>query len=416
MTRLFSTLAFLLALISSHAYGQNVLITELAKVTDKEWRVTYKSLTPVNSITFAITLDDSRSKRWLISDSQFELIHLSGRDIVTRKDNQLFSEVSFTLTPSYIHLPKYYSPFSRFSDGGILVHSARFFACPNLCTGFENAWYFELTVNPNERIILNGQQHQGRVRWWDKNDGTKIYVGNNAITEHPSFYSIIDQGLDEKLQGLLLEFFPKMMAHLSQKFSPLATKPMLFASFERIDDGRRGRQGGVLPNQVFMHWYGKEQRIKNRYEVLWFYAHEAAHLYQGEHKQFSGDQSLAWIHEGHADMLAHELLATLLPETSSYLNKRRIQAEQRCQAAISMDPLATLAQQGRYDALYDCGFSFYWFIKQKSDNDELAYVFWSNFVSNLESANKLDIDVFLMTAKPFLNERDYLALTKKVTN
>lgn len=395
-------------------FSQEVLITELSKSANGQWQVAYKSLSPVTSITFAITKDDSRAERWQLNNPQFELLHIGGRDIVTRKDNQPFSEVSFKLTSSYIHLPKYYAPFARFSDGGLLLHSARFFACPNLCTGLENAWYFELTVNRDEHIVLNGKQHQGQVRWWDKNDGTKVYIGANSITEQPSFYSVIDQGLDTQVSTLLLEFFPKMMTHLSMQFGALPTKPMLFASFEYIDDGRSGRQGGVLPNQVFMHWYGKEQTFNNIYEVLWFYAHEAGHLYQGELKQFSGEQSLAWIHEGHADMLAYELLSELLPESQSYLNKRQQQAENRCQRALTDNSLSELAALGRYQGLYDCGFSFYWFIKQKSGNKQLAYQFWRDFVTKLKQGEQLTAETFLLTAQGYLSEQDYVLLAARI--
>ena len=46
--------------------------------------------------------------------------------------------VKFTLTPTYRHLSKDYAPFSPFSDGGLLFHSGRFFACADECADSDN--------------------------------------------------------------------------------------------------------------------------------------------------------------------------------------------------------------------------------------------------------------------------------------
>ena len=59
---------------------------------------------------------------------------------------------------------------------------------------------------------------------------------------------------------------------------------MLYVSYDASHPKGRGRQGGVLPDQVFIHFYGgkwPEEMEKPGFadELAWHFAHEAAHLY-----------------------------------------------------------------------------------------------------------------------------------------
>ncbi len=95
-----------------------------------------------------------------------------------------------------------------------------------------------------------------------------------------------------------------MMVYFSEKLGKLKSKPTLFASYSDDNNGSYGNQGGTLPNQVFMHWYGKKAiAYLNEFQVSWFFAHEIAHVSTGEAKNISAiDQQ--WSHEGDEEDMA----------------------------------------------------------------------------------------------------------------
>ena len=221
---LFSTL------LSIAVSAKQVLTTNIEKLDNGQWTVEYISHKPLRSISFVTAQDNSRSERWALITEGFKLQRLNNTDIITRFDGQFFTNVKFKLTPTYTHLPKYYAPFSPFSDGGMLIHSARFFACSDLCSPLENTWYLTLTVPDGDNIVIDGELHQKKVSWWDKNDGKKVYIGQQDIVEETGFVGVIDKAITQSQGKILQQFLPSMMAWLEVRYGRLTTKPMVFAS------------------------------------------------------------------------------------------------------------------------------------------------------------------------------------------
>jgi len=87
-----------------------------------------------------ITPDTSRSARWQATAEQYVIVHEDGIDYVRREDGKAFLEISFSLTPTYTHLPLAYAPFSPYSNGGTSIHTGRFFSCAERCDEGINRW------------------------------------------------------------------------------------------------------------------------------------------------------------------------------------------------------------------------------------------------------------------------------------
>jgi len=353
-----STIIFYLTLLlTNDEVRANILITEIVKSVEGEWSVSYQSRQLINSIQFSSSPDGSRLERWEFIDEGFEFHIFNHYETIVRRDNQPFSSVKIKLTPTYTVLPKYYAPFSPFSDGSMLFHSARFFACANLCSDLNNNFYLSLLVPREDSIIVNGHTVKGQASWYDKNDGQKVFVGTISKTSHHKYNAFVDQALPTELIDTLNSKFPLFISILEQNLFPLANKPMLYASFSRTADGSFGRQGGVLTNQIFMHWYGKVVK-DNPYELLWFIAHEAVHIYQGYRDRIISEKD-AWIHEGYADFVAGQLLTKYFPASIDYVSQRTQQAKQGCINVLRSNNLRELSSTGNYQALYQCGLLFY---------------------------------------------------------
>ena len=156
-------IALAICAFSINAREKGILYTEIEKHSSSHWTVNYQSNGPINAIMFASSPDNSRLKRWQPVLSEFSVNYINGREIVKRKDGNPFTSVRIKLTPSYIHLPKSYTPFSPFSDGGMLLHSARFFACPNICSGNENLWAIAVKAPVRDSIVLDGKAYLGKT-------------------------------------------------------------------------------------------------------------------------------------------------------------------------------------------------------------------------------------------------------------
>lgn len=407
-----------LFVVSFWSQARNVLITDISQ-EQGQWFVEYTSHVPIKSIQFPFSPDKSRLKRWQILDEQFTFLSSGSSDTVIRKDSRTFKKVKFKLTPTYIHLPKAYAPFSPFSDGGLLLHTARFFACSELCSVFDNQWYLSISIDTTDNIYHGSKLYKSKVGWWDKNDGSKVYIGPQNLVHEPSYTSIIDRGLPENIQHALSKTLPQMMSMLALRYGELSEKPVLYASFGQTQGAHFGRQGGVLPKQVFMHWYGKlpEKNLKQERELLWFFAHEVAHLYQGN---LGGGlpEHLAWLHEGHAEYIAMELLREFLPDANTYAEQVLKSALQSCGQYHQEENIFSSLDQVDYRLFYQCGLLAYDLIA-KANHHQGSYkstidTLWLGLIKASAQDGFDAQKVFFEHVKAILTAEQYRELTQLI--
>ncbi len=362
-------LLLLAGLLSACTEPGQGLDTRVEKQAGGRWLVTYRSEAPMNRLAFARSPNDARSQRWTPLSPELELGFEDGTEFARRKDGQAFTEAAFVLTPSYTHLPKDYAPFQPFSDGAMLVHSGRFFACAEQCNDNIRHWQMTVTAPADEQILVNGQRFEESVSWQDGDSGRSFYLGRGQVVENGAVLAVVDPGLPAQISTQLASTFPAMMAYFQQHLGRLEQKPMLFASYGQIDDGRYGRQGGVLPGEVFMHWYGPQTLFEQpglMDDTLWFLAHEAGHIYQ-QSAMASTSPREAWIHEGHAELMALLVMEKLFPGAQARLAHRLATANEQCQAGLAGSTLAEAADQGRFQLIYSCGL-----VMQKRIHDQLG--------------------------------------------
>lgn len=389
------------------AGASNDIYTEIRK-SDQSWTVTYRTTVPVEQLAFKRNPNRSRADRWKAISAQYQIVHKRGTDLVRRLDGKLFSETTFALTPSYTPLPKEYAPFSPFSDGGMLIHSGRFFACPEVCESKHKEWQISLVAPERDTIILNGNAERGRVEWWDDKSGRKIYVGPQQPDSSELFISVIDPALPEDLKSQLHQFLPLLFTEYAKYLHQPVGKPMLFASYDASHEGGQGRQGGVLPDQIFMHWYGKntDSRTGGK-DVLWFFSHEVAHLFQGTSGQME-ESGHAWIQEGAAEYMAGLVMKSLIPETAAWVDARFSGVETPCLNGLKEASLLRAAEGGRHWLYYTCGLFIHDAIARKARdfNESVTYFdIWASFRKRVEAGETASFEVFMRSLQPFVHDR-----------
>ena len=138
--------------------------------------------------------------------------------------------------------------------------------------------------------------------------------------------------------------------------------PELYVSIDDKPEKNRhiSTQGGTLPNQVFMHFDKENARKRlakqNPYWLDWFFAHEAAHLFQQDKVgSLAGDDAAAWIHDGGADAMAALALAGRGSAELTYTLNREREAETAYAEGLTSYPLDRATAEGNFDLHYQCG-------------------------------------------------------------
>lgn len=354
-----------------------ILVTALR---GKQWQVRYDFPEAVDKLEFKFSTDDSRSRTWL-PDQGFEIVSTDRGEIARRKDGARFSTVRFRMSPVYSVLPKDYAPFSPFGDGGMLFHTGRFFACQDRCPD-DASWSMYLWAAPEDRIILNGKALKAQAQWIDRDDGRSVYVGNSAPQQTDNFIAVLDSALPERIRNQLLAELPEFMRLFSGKLGALSTRPMLFVSYDASHPNGWGRQGGVLPSQVFIHFYGSKWPAEMEKpgfadDLAWHFAHEAAHLYQRHTSTSPGDD---WITEGSAEAFAAMALSA---DAGTYVKSAEEDARGKCQEHLKGRSVRDAIAAGTFDAAYSCGMLVNLAIDSKvrlATKHDGLYAVWSNYL------------------------------------
>ena len=406
-------LSTLLALVLfTPVLAANELATLIEKNAEGQWQVTYSTASPVQRLVFQRNPDDSRAKHWIAHSELYKIKVLDGVETVLRADGQSFSNVSFRLPTTYSPLPKEYAAFSPFSDGGMLLHSGRFFACAEHCGPELNSWTLTLKAPAGEKIIVAGKLYHNEVTWQDQDSGSKVYLGKAPPLAGPDFISLIDPALPHALQQQISSQLPVLMAWFTKQMGALDVRPALFASYSSTEDGSYGHQGGTLPGQIFMHWYGRTAIKQLQPEsVFWFFAHEVAHLYQRQAGAIEPPED-AWIHEGAAEYLAGVASAEV-QQNKQVLQDKLTEAGEDCVAGLEKEHNYAKAAAANSQLHYSCGLLLNHAIHlqlQKAEQPISLFRLWSLFNTAVQAGQKPQASVFLDVLQPYVTKDFWLQL------
>ena len=396
----------------------NHIRVDLRKTSSDSWSADFVAARAVSKFGFQRNPDDSRTKRWAPKNPNFEVVYEGGKEFLKRKDNKKFRKVSILLTPTYKQFSKDYAPFAPYTDGGMLLHSGRFFACVNSCDQSPNHWEISLSIPDEDHMLVDGKQYSRRHSWVDKNSGRKVYVGRQKPRNAHGFLYIVDVGLPKVIDASLNKNIPKLVQYFENKLGQISEQhpPTLFASYSNT--GKSSGQSGVLPGQIFTHW---DSSVWNRFDstdeflnqFLWTLAHEVGHYFQQSHLQ-NIDSNESWIHEGHAEMLAYKALEHLYPNADSFREAKATEFKTRCIAELEKTSLEDAADKGEFGIYYSCGFLVYQMIenatKGSDRGSDSAFLIWKLFKEKNTNPKATARQNFIEAVKKMTDEETEVAL------
>jgi len=395
---------FSLVCFSHYSLASEAADIFLSKSDSNQWKVKFQLQTPTAKLAFIRNPNDARVKRWKSVSDDFVIEYKDKKEFIQRNDNAKFSSVSFILEPTYTPLPKDYAPFSPFSNGGTLLHDGRFFACAKECDhDIDYLWNFELKAPSSDNILVNEVVYHSKANWQSRDSGSNIYIGKQSPVITKGLITLVDSSLPQEIKSALSTTFPKMMNYFISKFGHLKDKHSLFASYDKNNQETFGSQGGTLPKQVFMHWYGQdlEKAVKKDNFVnktIWFFAHEAAHMYQKEASQ-TQDDGQAWLHEGAAEKFAFEAMLFVKPRLKEYAQSRIEEFKQACRKGIQDINLSDATDSGQFVLHYSCGFLIHHSIdlvaRKRFPKGDGIFDVWREYQKEIRAGAKADQGVYL---------------------
>ena len=387
-----------------------ILVTALRGM---QWQVRYDFARPVDKLEFKSSPDDSRGRTWL-PDQGFEIVTIDRGEVARRKDGAQFSSVRFRMSPTYSYLPKEYAPFSPFGDGGMLFHTGRFFACQDRCPD-DASWSMYLWAATDDQIILDSKVVKAEAHWVDRGDGRSVYIGKNVPQQTDDFIAVLDTALPERIRSQLLTQLPEFMHLFSGKLGALPTRPMLFVSYDVSHPKGWGRQGGVLPNQVFIHFYGSKwpaemEKPDFANDLAWHFAHESAHLYQRRTATTAGDD---WITEGSAEAFA---ATALRADAGAYVQSAEEKARGECREQLKGRSVQDAIAAGTSDAAYSCGMLINLAVDSKvrlATKRDGIYAVWSNYLRRPSNKGSVVSRAAYLEAVSAVGDADIAAWVQK---
>jgi hypothetical protein len=322
---------------------------------------TYSLAKPTDALHYAQYLGGYRSQDWQPEESSFVWIKEGDGERIVRADGKPFSSLTLTIPIRYRSLPKSYAPFSPFSEGSALIHTGQFHACLTVPCDGTDALPIEIAAT-GKIIGVGGRRVADRTSYVSSGDGTNAFLGTLAPVEADGFVGIIDPGLPTAVQDHLKASLPRAMVDFARIYGALSFRPELYVSIDARPrkDGKESTQGGTLPGQIFMHFDGATARKRisegSPFWLDWFFAHEAAHLFQQDKAgRLLGDDKAAWIHEGGADAMAALALLRRGSGEQTYVVGRVNAAETACAKGLAIAPLDQATAAGNFDLHYQCG-------------------------------------------------------------
>ncbi len=375
--------------------------------SDETVEATYSLTKPVRALHFAQNLGGYREDLWRPEGSEFRWIREGDGERIERTDGQSFDRLTFDIPIDYRALPKNYAPFSPFSDRSTLIYSGHFQACTAVPCDGEEA--LPITISATGKTIgVSGHRTRDRAQFVSEGAGTNIFVGNLKPVAADGFVAIIDPGLPTALRQHLDRSLPQSIRYFSAIYGPLSFVPELYVSMDDRPEpnGGESTQGGTLPNQIFMHFDGAHARQRategSPLELDWFFAHEAAHLFQQNGIGKSpGDDAVAWIHEGGAEAMAALALASRGAAEREYVPQRVDHAATNCATGLAHMPLDRATTEGKFDLHYQCGLVFWLALDQslrEHGHDGLADLNRA-FFAKVRAGEPWSQPVFMTTAK-----------------
>jgi hypothetical protein len=375
-----------------------VTLTERA---DGLFEVTYRFTAPQSVLVFGQAPTSYRAGEWISETEDVAVKQVGQMDVLVFESPSNIA--TFRFPPHSENLPKAYTSFIAFTTGdwGVLTGQFRLKPADSLEAleahpATVNEWETDalnlsLEIKSETPVWVGGQKHTDRVTLTPQGDDTHAFMGDLEPLSGDSFIGFVDPDLPDWIGASFDQTLLDIFSYLSAGWGfELPQKSTLFFSFKGLESEGLDMTGGALDGGVLALEIGGnalETYSPDIFDYLqWFFAHEAAHLYQKAGGGEPDDSEHAWMHEGSANTMAYALTADSADDPNTFLLEVYTRAFDECVAYLENDPLSAAALNGAFNAYYACG-DFMALMTDAALPDHSLYDFWNALKARAQISN-----------------------------
>lgn len=324
----------------------------LERLAERDWRATYCFDEPVLALAFTRRGEGIRRSSWISAEDGLQLVFTGDQAKLQHPKNNLFSCAAVSFKTDTRIPEKNYMAFSTFSDGGVSVYTGYL-----LGQVYKDGDWREMALRasykglPEDKVITRNPAVLG---------AQFVYFGKLAVRQTPAATLVIDPAMPSVARLGVLSAVPRANEMLKILFGYSPKEPYLvfMAAGELETSPSDHTKAGTQPYQILFTMKGKGAARWADSDPLYFpqfTMHEVVHIWQKDVWGDSFGPDTAWVDEGAADALSHEMMA----RTGAYRAEKYAAVwkgvESRCRLILKETSIHGAAEAGRFDAFYQCG-------------------------------------------------------------
>lgn len=334
---------------------------------DGNWFVRYSFDAPQPVYALAHSQTGYRSATWSPETEGARLGRLDGIDVIVM--DEPVDEIEFSIIPLTGQLPNDPTPFVTFAGGGIAVHDAQF-----ELVGFKDIESVEaldgdlsalssdvlpmtLTVEAEGPVLTSAAVSEGTLSAPVQDQ--YIYIGEGEYASNDGFSILADPYLPEWLSSGLPSAIEGFLGVLESRWgAELERDISVIAAYKGAQARGLSLEGSVLDSQIMLELGGQGFSNRNGDALAylhWYTIRELVGLFQTRNGAVLGGPEAAWIHDGFANSIAYQLIASDMDAPDGFLSSVYQNAFEDCVTTLEGGSLETALERGASSGPYACG-------------------------------------------------------------
>ncbi len=351
---------------SAFMMAGTAVTAELQDLGDGQWAVELQFDEPKTAMFFSRSLGDYRTQTWTPQRGSPAIERINGLDAMMFDTPT--TSASYLITPYTDDIIGDYTPWLGFSDGSLALYTGQFELLDGVdrdsieaLRGDLTAWTGEqgelgVRIRTDKTMLFDGAIQQSPLQTRTRGQGDYVMIGDTPLEEGTSFVGVIDDALPAQISDSLDDDLAAIFSNYENAFgSKPQEKATLYFAFGGFDHPGFSFSGSVIGSDlIVMRVSGaalKDYPPAIRQHILWFFAHEGAHIFQSLNGTMpsGAGAGASWIHEGSANTMAVQSLLMLNAADDAYRLADLKRAADTCADGLVEGPLNTLAGQIHYD-------------------------------------------------------------------
>jgi hypothetical protein len=346
--------------------------TSVASVTvgprdDGNWFVRYSFDAPQPVYALAHSLTGYRSATWSPETEGVRLGRLDGIDVIVM--DEPVDEIEFSIIPLTGQLPNDPTPFVTFAGGGIAVHDAQF-----ELIGFKDIESVEaldgdltalssdvlamtLTVEAEGPVLTSAAASEDTLSAPVQDQ--YVYIGKGEYASNDGFSFLADPYLPEWLSSGLPRAIEGFLGTLQSRWgAELERDISVVVAYKGAQARGLSLEGSLLDSQIMLELGGQGFSNRNSDALAylhWYTIRELVGLFQTRNGVVLGGPEAAWIHDGFANSIAYQLIASDMDAPNGFLSSVYQNAFEDCVTTLEGGSLETALERGASSGPYACG-------------------------------------------------------------